>query len=75
MKCLVEAQPRIDIARKLVRLGDYRFERCANEGIAVRLATRQGASIAAEEWQVRSKFLAKGHGKLFSLENANWRRL
>ena len=58
---LVEAQPRIDVARKFVGLGDDRFERCADECVAVRLAAGQRARIAAEEWQVRCKFLAKGH--------------
>ena len=33
----------------------------ADKGVAVRLAARQGARIATEEWQVRCKFLAKGH--------------
>ena len=58
---LVEPQARIDVAREFVGLGDDRFERRANERVAVRLAAGQRARIAAEEWQVRSKFLAKRH--------------
>jgi hypothetical protein len=35
----------------------------------VNLAPGKGASVAAKEWQVRSKFLTKGHVRIFSLEN------
>jgi hypothetical protein len=34
----------------------------------VRLAAGEGARIAAQEWQVGGKFLAKGHDGLNSLE-------
>ena len=61
VKGLVQAKPRIDVARKFVGLGDDRLERRPDEGVAVRLAAGQGARVAAKEWQVRSKFLAKGH--------------
>ena len=37
---LVEAEPRIDVTRKFIGLGDDRFESRANEGVAVRLAAR-----------------------------------
>jgi hypothetical protein len=46
---LVEAQPRIDVAWKLVRLGDDRLQRGAHESIAMGLAAGQGAGIAAQE--------------------------
>jgi hypothetical protein len=57
----VEAEPRIDVARKFVGLGDDRLQRRADEGVAMRLAAGQGARVAAQEWQVRSEFLAKRH--------------
>ena len=63
---LVQAEPRIDVARKFVGLGDDRLERRADERIAVRLAAGQGARIAAKEWQVRSEFLAKRHDLMVS---------
>ena len=58
---LVEAQARIDVARKFIRLGDDCLQRCANEGVAMRLTARQGACIAAQEGQVRCEFLTKRH--------------
>ena len=67
---LVEAEPRIDVAREFVGLGDDRFERRADESVAMRLAAGQRARIAAKEWQVRGEFLAKGHERVFSLEIA-----
>src|SRR3954451_22299289 len=72
---LVKTKPRVDVTRKFVRLGDDRLQRRANECVAVRLAASQGAGVAAEEWQVRGKFLAKGHDWVFSLESSNLRRL
>ena len=72
---LVEPEARIDIARKFIGLGDDRLQRGADEGVAMRLAAGQGAGVAAKERQVRSKFLAKGHEWLFSLEIHDWRRL
>jgi hypothetical protein len=69
MEGLVESQPGIDVARKFIGLGNDGFKRCPDECVAVRLAAGQGAGIAAKEWQVRSKFLAKGHDWVFSLEN------
>jgi hypothetical protein len=59
---LVEAKPRVDVPRELVGLGDDRFQSRSNEGVAVRLTTRQGTGVAAKKWQVWGKFLAKGHG-------------
>ena len=59
----VQAKARIDIAREFVGLGDDRFQRRADEGVAMRLAAGQGAGVAAKERQVRSKFLAKGHNR------------
>jgi len=64
----VQAKARVNVTRELVGLGDDRFERCSNERIAVGLATGEGARIAAEEWQVRGKFLTKRHFRIFSLE-------
>src|SRR6185503_2969043 len=64
----VQAQPRIDIARELIGLGDDRLERRSNEGIAMRLAAGQRTRVTAQEWQVRSKFLTKGHFWILSLE-------
>ena len=63
---LVETEARIDVARKLVGFGDDRFERCADERIAMRLAAGQRAGIAAQERQVRCKFLTKRHMYKFS---------
>jgi hypothetical protein len=57
----VQAKTWIDIARELVGLGDDRFKRGADERISVRLTPGQGARIAAEERQMRGKFLAKRH--------------
>jgi hypothetical protein len=75
MEGLVETQPRIDVSRKFVRLCDDRLERRSDKSVAMSLAAGQGAGIATEEWQVRSKFLAKGHVRIFSLENWYLRRL
>jgi hypothetical protein len=61
MKRPVQAEPRIDVARELVGLGDNRLQGRADEGIAMSLAAGQRARIAAKEWQMRSKFLAKRH--------------
>ena len=57
----VQAEPRIDVARKFVGLGDDRLERGADEGVAMGLAAGQRARIAAKEGQMRSEFLAKRH--------------
>jgi transposase len=70
----VQAKPRVDIARKFIGLGDDRLKRRSNESIAMSLAAGKGASIAAQEWQVRSKFLTKRHLGIFS-SNSNLRRL
>jgi hypothetical protein len=61
MERLVQAETGVDVPGKFIGLGDDRFERGANESIAVRLATGQSARIAAQEWQMRSKFLAQRH--------------
>src|SRR5439155_11681726 len=66
MKCLVQAQPRIDIAGEFVGLGDNRFESRADECVAVRLAAGQRTRVAAQKWQVRSEFLAKRHKRPLS---------
>jgi hypothetical protein len=55
---LVQTEPGIDVARKLVRLGDDRLKCCPNKCIPMRLAAGQGSRVAAEEWQMRSEFLA-----------------
>src|SRR5437763_17152078 len=68
VECPVQSQSRIDVARKFVRLCNDRLERRADEGVAVSLTAGEGAGVAAKEWQVRGKFLAKGHSWLFSLE-------
>ena len=60
-KVLVEAEPRIDVAREFVGLGDDRFERGPDESVAMRLAAGQRARVAAQERQMRSEFLAKRH--------------
>ena len=57
----VEAEPRIDVARKFIGRGDDRFQRRADEGVAMRLAAGQGARVAAKEGQMRREFLAKRH--------------
>ena len=64
----VQAKAGVDVARELVGLGNDRLERRANESVAMRLAAGQGAGVAAQEWQVRSKFLTKRHLRIFSLE-------
>jgi len=46
---LVQAEPRIDVAREFVRLGDDRLKSCANESVAVRLAAGERTGIAAEK--------------------------
>ena len=61
MEGAVEAEPGIDIAGKFVGLGDDRFQSCSDERVAMSLAAGQGARIAAQERQVRGKFLAKRH--------------
>jgi len=58
---LVEPQARIDVTREFVGLSHDRFQRCANEGVAMRLTARQSACIAAQEGQVRCEFLTKRH--------------
>ena len=58
---LVQTEPRIDVAREFVGLGDDRLQRRADECVAVRLAAGQRARVAAKERQVRGEFLAKGH--------------
>jgi hypothetical protein len=65
----VETEPGVDVAWKFVGLGDDGFQRRANERVAVRLAAGQRSRIAAQEWQVRRKFLTKGHDAQFSLES------
>jgi hypothetical protein len=65
----IEAKAGIHVARKLVWLGNDRLERRSNESIAVRLTAGEGPGVAAQEWQVRSKFLTKGHFSIFSREN------
>ena len=67
MEGLVEAQARIDVARKFVGLGDNGFERRADKRVAVRLAAGQRARVAAKERQVRSEFLTKGHDRSLSI--------
>ena len=57
----VQAEPRIDVARKFVGLGDDRLERCADESVAMGLAAGQRARVAAKKGQMRSEFLAKRH--------------
>ena len=57
----VQAEPRIDVAREFVGLGDDRLERGADESVAVGLAPGQRARIAAQEGKMRSEFLAKRH--------------
>ena len=42
--------PRDVDPRKLVRLGDDRFERCPNERVSVRLTPGQSARITTQEW-------------------------
>ena len=59
----VEAEPRIDVARKFVGRGDDRLERCADESVAMRLAAGQRAGVAAQEGQMRREFLAKRHDR------------
>jgi hypothetical protein len=58
---LVQAEARVDVARKFVGLGNDRLERGSNECVAVRLAAGERAGVSAEKWQVRSEFLAKRH--------------
>src|SRR5437763_16360592 len=65
---LVEAESRIDIAREFVGLCDNRLECRTDECCAVSLTAGQGAGVGAKIWQLRGKFLAKGHSWLFSLE-------
>jgi hypothetical protein len=57
----VEAEARIDIARKIIGRRHDRLKRGAHERVAMSLAARQGARIAAQEGQVRRKFLAERH--------------
>jgi hypothetical protein len=68
MEGLVEAEAGIDVPREFIGLGDDRLQRSTDEGVAVGLTAGQRAGITAKERQVRSKFLAKGHEWLFSLE-------
>src|SRR3954451_894397 len=70
----VQAKTRVDVARKFVGLGDDSLKRRSNESVAMGLAACEGASIAAQEWQVRGKFLTKRHLGIFS-SNSNLRRL
>ena len=57
----VQPEARIDVAREFVGLGHDGLERCPNERVAMRLAAGEGARITAQEWQMRSEFLAKRH--------------
>ena len=50
MEGSVKTESRIDIARKFVGLGYNRLQGSANERVAMGLTSRQGASVAAEEW-------------------------
>ena len=58
MKGLVQAEPRLDVARKAVGRGDDGFKRRTNKGVAMSLAAGQRAGIAPQEWQMRREFLA-----------------
>ena len=69
VECLVQTEPGIDIARKFIGRGDDRFQRRADEGVAMRLAAGQSARIAAKEWQVRCEFLSKRHFQIHSLNS------
>src|SRR4029079_15961694 len=72
MEGLVEPKPRIEVARKFIGLGNDCSERLSYKSVAVVLAAGESARIAAQEWQVRSKFLAKGHSREISLEIFGW---
>ena len=61
MEGAVKAEARIDIAREAFGRSYDCFQGGADEGIAMRLASGQGARVAAEEWQVRGEFLTKRH--------------
>ena len=74
-KVLVEAEPRIDVARKFVRRGDDRLQRRADESVAMRLAAGQRAGVAAKEGQVRREFLAKRHVRCNSSKSIRRRLL
>jgi hypothetical protein len=73
MEGLVQAEPRIDVAREFIGLGDNRFKRCPDERIAVRLAAGQRSRVAAKEGKMRGEFLAKRHKNWLS--NHELRRL
>ena len=68
MERLVQPEPRVDVAGEFVRLCDNGFERGADKSIAMRLAARQSARVAAKKRQMRSEFLAKRHELGLSLE-------
>ena len=43
---------RVDVSREFVRLGDNRFQRGADESIAMRLASGQRPGVAPQEGQM-----------------------
>src|SRR6185312_12875048 len=69
VESLVKPEPRIDVAREFIGLGDDGFERRADKSVAVRLAAGQGARIAAQKRQMGGEFLTKGHKRVISLVN------
>jgi len=52
VKCLVEPESRIDVARELIRLRDDRFQSRAHERVTMGLAAGQRTRVAAQERQV-----------------------
>jgi hypothetical protein len=57
----VKPHARIDVARKGIGRGDDRFERGANERIAMMLRPRQRTRVAAQKRKMGRDFLAKRH--------------
>ena len=57
----VQAQARIDVARKLLGCGDDRLQRGANILVAFGLATGQRASVAPQKGKVRRELLSERH--------------
>ena len=64
LKHPVQAQPGIDPGGKLIRRRNNRLQRGAYIMIAMRLAARQGAGIAAQKRQMGRKLLSKRHNSL-----------
>ena len=68
VKGAVQAEPRIDVARKFFGLGNDCFKRRTDEIVAVDLASGQRAGVAAQERQVGGEVLSKRHKRTISMK-------